>query len=121
MPRFSRSMRPAFFALALFGLSGCGNSDASTENGLTMVRLHGEGRVGDVCQAQSERGFAQRCVHREGGIRSKAPVVQFGKCEAIAYPAGCFALLPPVRLSAAEKAQEARTRRQGLPVSLICE
>ena len=85
-----------------------------------VVRLHGDGRIGEVCRAQSECGYRQRCVYRGEDLRSPGLRVESGKCEANLWTGGCFGSLPLQRFSKAEQEAAPRKGQAGLPVELIC-
>lgn len=114
-------LRLAAAALPFLALTACEERPASGNAEVTVARLHGEGRPGQSCKAQSECGFRQRCVHRAPDILSSDAAVEAGLCEAIVYPGGCYAVLPQHRRSLAEEATEIRAGRRGLPVQVICE
>lgn len=99
--------------------AGC-EADAPDSGDAKVFRLHGEGKVGSACLAQSDCGHNQRCAYRGEDVLSKTLVVENGVCEAKVYPGGCFATLPAQRLSMAKQDEERREGRKGLPVSVMC-
>jgi hypothetical protein len=109
--------RASCFALAALLLAGCDRPSAD-DGRKVVVRLHGDGKVGEACEAQSDCGYRQRCVYRGADWRSAA--VEKGVCEADDWPGGCFAMLPLHRLSKAEKEAARRAGRKGLKLAPVC-
>ena len=111
----------AVVATTVLALTSCNEPMPSDESNIVSVRLHGEGKIGQACEAQSECGYQQRCAYRGKDMGSKSLLVEKGVCEPTTYPGGCFGLLPPYRYSDAERAKMRRDGGKGLPVYVICE
>ena len=110
----------ALVATAVLTLASC-TEPMPSESNIVSVRLHGDGKLGQACEAQSECGFQQRCAYRGKDMGSKNLVADRGVCEASTWPGGCFGLLPALRFSEAERAKMKRDGRDGLPIHVICE
>ena len=111
----------ALAAITVLSLVGCREPTNPENSNIVTVRLHGGGKLGQSCLAQSECGYRQQCVYHGENVMSPPLVVENGICEAEVYPAGCFAVLPQSPLSEAERASARSAGHKGLPVRVICQ
>lgn len=114
--------------LSICGLGGCDDGPSRWElvasPPLVLVRLHGDGQDGHICEAQSDCGWMKQCAYRgtkSGDRLGKNPLyVQNGLCEPQTWPAGYFALLPQHRMSDSEKDNLKQQGHDGLPAHILC-